>query len=446
MSEPALGPTASQGYGIPPVPTAQQPYGYVPMVPNRPGPTPGYATPTVQKRRGPYVAALAVVLVLVLGGLIIGFLVHQANEARKQREAEAFAVAEQTYAKSSEALDAALIDLETAQATLATNQADATTVVDSASTLLTSSVDGYVSADAKTTFDTNRATLQTAIDSWSPPTEPVPAAADPLPAAGDDVPAATEEALAKSAAIDADTRAVDDLTTVYDAQTTALQDAVKAVFDTANDLLATVPTTSQGFLDANPIATNKTKVALELAALDVSPTWSETSSTELDTFVAAAQAVGTSQAERTELLAHPRHPNRAKVEEFALSLAGGVPIDFEWAPIVNGFGTNGTSGGTSTFSTNGYEYSYSEMSLSNNIAEEWPDFSMQALVAHETGHSISGKPECYAMMNAAPFNGDIEVFATAWAIGQGFDDHNGSGEWLYGRPTDEQINVSKGCR
>jgi hypothetical protein len=37
------------------------------------------------------------------------------------------------------------------------------------------------------------------------------------------------------------------------------------------------------------------------------------------------------------------------------------------------------------------------------------------------------------------------VFATAWAIGMGYD-RNGSGESIYGRPSDELIELSKQCR
>jgi hypothetical protein len=142
------------------------------------------------------------------------------------------------------------------------------------------------------------------------------------------------------------------------------------------------------------------------------------------------------------LLANPVHPNRPVIEAFARSLAGGVPVDFAWAPEVNGYGLDGSSGGYATWNT--AQYGYSTITLSDNVAERWPEEGVQALVVHETGHAITSK--CYDLYAAAPFNSDDEMFATSWAISMGYDDGNGSGEWAYGRPSDEQIAAAAGCR
>ena len=233
--------------------------------------------------------------------------------------------------------------------------------------------------------------------------------------------------------------AVDAAETVRDTLSTQRTDVTTA----AEALLATVPGTSQSYVDTYTVSTNASRSAMQVAAAAVSGTWTTESGTQLSAFTTAAQGVVTSQSEQEQLLANPVHPARPEIEAFARSIAGGVPIDFAWSPIVNGFGgDDGSSGGYGTWTT--APYGFSTIELSDNVAERWPEIGVQALVVHETGHAITSK--CYDLYAGAPFFGDDEMFATSWAISMGYDDGNGSGEWAYGRPSDEQIAAAGGCR
>ena len=49
------------------------------------------------------------------------------------------------------------------------------------------------------------------------------------------------------------------------------------------------------------------------------------------------------------------------------------------------------------------------------------------------------------IFEAAPFGGDHEMWATAWAIGMGYD-LPGAGIEAYGRPSDAQIAAAGQCR
>ena len=69
----------------------------------------------------------------------------------------------------------------------------------------------------------------------------------------------------------------------------------------------------------------------------------------------------------------------------------------------------------------------------------------KAVVVHEVGHTQVLRQACYDIFAAAPFDGDHETWATAWAIGMGYD-LPGSGIEMYGRPSDAQIEASKACR
>ena len=61
----------------------------------------------------------------------------------------------------------------------------------------------------------------------------------------------------------------------------------------------------------------------------------------------------------------------------------------------------------------------------------------------DAGHAITAK--CHATVMTPEIVADNEQWATAWAIGSGYTG-DGSGESLYGRPSDELIELSKACR
>ncbi|SIO26511.1 hypothetical protein [Agromyces cerinus] len=169
-------------------------------------------------------------------------------------------------------------------------------------------------------------------------------------------------------------------------------------------------------------------------------TWGYDAAARIDAYVAAAAALQSTHAAEEAEKAGPLYDRRVEVEAYARSIAGGVLLEFDWAPIVIGYGENGSAGGTATWDT--WEGGLSTITLSNSIAEQWGDPVMAALVTHEVGHAITSK--CYDIVGE--YANDNEPWAVAWAIGMGHTDANGNGEWLYGRPSDELIERSKACR
>ena len=171
-----------------------------------------------------------------------------------------------------------------------------------------------------------------------------------------------------------------------------------------------------------------------------SSTWGYDAAARIDAYVAAAAALQSTHAAEEAEKAGPLYDRRVAVEAYARSIAGGVLLEFDWAPMVIGYGDNGSAGGTATWDT--WEGGLSTITLSNSIAEQWGDPGMAALVTHEVGHAITSK--CYDLVGE--YANDNEPWAVAWAIGMGHTDPNGNGEWLYGHPSDELIERSKGCR
>jgi len=154
---------------------------------------------------------------------------------------------------------------------------------------------------------------------------------------------------------------------------------------------------------------------------------------------AATQVIASEQAELAEK-AGPLQGARLGVEAFARSLAPGVLLDFDWAPLVNGFGYDGGMGGYATWWYG--EPGYATIQLSNSVAEQWPAARSQALVAHEVGHAISVK--CADMYDSSTQE-SIENWATAWAISMGFTD-DANGVWAYGYPPQSYIDAAAACR
>lgn len=394
--------------------------------PGSPWQAPG---PPRQSRRSG--AVLGVLLLLALGGGTTAVLVDRVDD---QRAAHALADTEDAYDTALARLDGRLADLAEISDDIDLTLASATDDVDSAATLLDAADPDVVPEAERTALDTERTALSATVDSW--------AALDPAPERPNARPTAPAEIRDAAEQIDADAESVG--STVDDAQSAldALSTQRDELGAAAAALLATVPATSQTFVDTYTVATNASRSVMQVAAAGVGSSWSVDSSTQLAAFTGAAKTVVVSQGEQEQLLATPVHPDRPVVEAFARSLAGGVPIDVAWAPEVNGYGLDGTSGGYATWDT--ATYGYSTITLSDNVAERWPEEGVQALVAHETGHAITSK--CYDIYAAPPFSSDDEVFATSWAISMGFDDGNGSGEWAYGRPSDEQIAAAAACR
>ncbi|MCW4385691.1 hypothetical protein OH146_07875 [Salinibacterium sp. SYSU T00001] len=189
-------------------------------------------------------------------------------------------------------------------------------------------------------------------------------------------------------------------------------------------------------------AANLDRIAYREATAALAPArWDADAPALVARYVAAAQALAASHAAEEAEKAGPLYGQRKEVEAFARSIAGGVMLDFDWAPVVNGYGQGGSFGGTATWNT--AHGGYSTITLSDSVAALWQSHpAVASLVAHEVGHSITGK--CMRLFIDG-FDSQAEVFATAWAIGLGYDDE-GSGESLYGRPSDALIALSRQCR
>ncbi|WP_194419862.1 hypothetical protein [Microbacterium abyssi] len=154
---------------------------------------------------------------------------------------------------------------------------------------------------------------------------------------------------------------------------------------------------------------------------------------------AAEQMLASEQAELAEKQG-PLHDARVEIEAFARDLAPGVLLDFDWSPLVNGYGEADSMGGYATWWYG--DPGYANLELSNSVAQYWPGDRSKALVAHEVGHAISVK--CEGMYDDTD-QGTIEAWATAWAIGMGFHDA-ANGTSAYGAPPQSLIDAAAACR
>lgn len=226
---------------------------------------------------------------------------------------------------------------------------------------------------------------------------------------------------------------------------TAAADAAEAyrgLTESGTSLVVSAGESAAGFEAAHVSARNDAVVALRDAAADATATTTIDSSAA-ETYSAlqdaASQVIATERAEMDEK-AGPLLTTRLEIERFARTLAPGVLLEFDWAPIVNGAGADGSMGGYTTWWWD--DPGRATIELSNSVAEQWPAERSKALVAHEVGHAISVK--CQGMYDASTQD-SIEKWATAWAIGMGFTD-DANGVWAYGYPPQNYIDAAAGCR
>ena len=250
------------------------------------------------------------------------------------------------------------------------------------------------------------------------------------------------ELFAASEGLERKTDGLDDLDAELSAEEPALTAASTDVTDSGLAFVGSAATAAAPFEAAHLSAKNDDVIALRSAAETASGATS-LDSAAVDTFVAlqdaAAQVVTGEKAELAEK-AGPLRGVRLEIEAFARSLAPGVLLEFDWNPIVNNAGYNGSMGGLTTWWWD--EPDRAVIELSNSVAEQWPDERSKALVAHEVGHAISVK--CEDMYDSSTQD-SIEKWATAWAISMGFSD-DANGVWAYGYPPQSYIDAAAGCR
>lgn len=225
-----------------------------------------------------------------------------------------------------------------------------------------------------------------------------------------------------------------------EASTEQVSAATRAVADSADALLDGAKETAASVLAASPSAEYRTRAVLEWSLDDTVP--ASGGAARLTGLVTAVADVRASQAAEVERRA--ANPVRAEIEDFARSISYGVEIDFAWAYIVGGYASDGWYSGTAEFFDDGAGWGL--ISLSESIEDAWTwDENAKAVVVHEVGHVQVLREACHAIFAGPEFDGDHEAWATAWAIGMGYD-LPGAGIEAYGRPSDTQIAAAAECR
>lgn len=232
----------------------------------------------------------------------------------------------------------------------------------------------------------------------------------------------------------------------YEAARDRVAEGSLAIADATEAIVAGAEARTAAAIEENPSATVASRVAVEdaVAALRHSPGVSSGDTTRYADLAAAVDELRAShaaeEAERVEF------PVRAEIEDFARSVAFGVPFDVEWAYEVGGYASDGYYSGTAEFFEDGDGEGWGLISLTHSIEDAWSwDENAKAVVVHEVGHVQVMREACATIFTGAEFGGDHEVWATAWAIGMGYD-LPGAGIEAYGRPTDAQIAAASACR
>jgi hypothetical protein len=378
------------------------------------------------------VAAAAATSVALAGATVMGFAVMSLLDyhSASQRYISAY----ESRTELAEGLNSALDDrdhtLDQAQSDLLATQA-----------ILLAADDAYVGSAEKAALVVQHDSLVTAVAAGGDDSaDPAPdRAALPRDASTAEL---TDAARTLEAEVDEITAETTEATTTTEEVTAALDDLQPA----GQSFMDALPAVAQAVLDANPSATNDTRIALKSDAKTLgsgSSGWNRLDDTFV-TFIASAKAVQASQVSEEAEKAGPLYAARTEIEAYARSIAGGAAIDFDWAPVVIGYGEGGSMAGTSGCDVDPSDDSYySTITLTNSVASYWGnDSNARALVTHEVGHTITCK--CWDIFEANA-GGDYEAWATAWAIGMGFEEE-GNGTQAYGRPSDALIDAARACR
>ncbi len=250
------------------------------------------------------------------------------------------------------------------------------------------------------------------------------------------------ELIGESAELADDENSLEDLVRdLQDASENAAE-AEDAVQESGLAVLSAAAEAAAGFEAAHLSARNDAVIALRDAAADalaVKRIDAKAATTYVALQDAGAQIIATESEELAEK-SGPLQGARLEIEAFARSLAPGVLLEFDWSPVVNGAGYNGSMGGYTTWWWD--DPGRANIELSDSVAEQWPAERSKALVAHEVGHAISVK--CQDMYDSSTQD-SIEKWATAWAISMGYTD-DANGVWAYGYPPQEYIDAAAGCR
>lgn len=219
-----------------------------------------------------------------------------------------------------------------------------------------------------------------------------------------------------------------------------------AAIATQDELFDALATSAEQELAAHPSASHRTRIQLRHAIDQDGASWvhMDGSPAAFSATVLAIDELRSSHAAEEARRQEPDYPVRAEIEAFARSIAAGVALDIAWAYEVNGRSSDEWYSGTAEFwPTDG---GWGAINLTHSISDSWfDDPNAKAVVVHEVGHTQVVRPACEPLFSGPEFRSDHEMWATAWAIGMGYD-IPGSGTEAYGRPSDAQIAVAAQCR
>lgn len=303
---------------------------------------------------------------------------------------------------------------------------------------------GEAAASAEDLVDPNaRAALATSADTTTvtiDATEQTLAASPEEPDTGK--PVWTWELFAGASRLADETAALEAYTEVLGTAEQDLAASTAGLEESARALYASVPAYAAALEAANVSARAVVLLDLREAADSAASQTTLGSGAEIafTSYATAADSLKTSQQAELAEKAGPLLAKRLAVEEYARSISGGVVLDFDWAPIVNGIGGSAGMAGTATWNTG--RGGFSTITLSNSVAQNWPSADSKALVAHEVGHSITSK--CSTLFDSEDRDAN-EAWATAWAISMGHTS-DANGVQAYGYPPESLIATAATCR
>ncbi len=347
------------------------------------------------------------------------------------------------HVSANEAFDAAESELQTA----ADGAADAQVLLDrtvltlessltSADQLVSAAADDLVDAAARTALADAAAAASDAVEESTEMLE------EKLDDGSSSKPFWTWQLRTRTAQLEERASDAADQDARLEASKAELESADELMDETAVALFASVPPAAAAMEAANVSA----RTAAVLDFRDAAAAVAEQTQVDADSAVAlsvyatrAATLKESAQAELAEK-AGGLSATRLEIEAFARSISGGVLLDFDWAPVVNGMGGSSGIGGLATW--NSGRGGFSTITLSDSVAEWWPNADSRALVAHEVGHAISAKcHDKFDWENQAA----NEEWATAWAISLGHT-APGNGVQAYGYPSQAMIDIAASCR
>lgn len=352
------------------------------------------------------------------------------------------AVGTYVHISANTAFDAAARELDAANDVAAVAEESLAGVADASDGAVTSAETIIASASDDLVDPAARAALEDAVAEVTTGIETAEEALSAPVGEAEEKPAWTWELLSATARLEGGLDTTKSVTDDREGAASALSDADAALTASVTALSATVAPAATALetanVSANSLVVLDFRDAAEIAAAQDS--LGSGAAVAFEDYAQKASALKASNESELAEKAGPLLATRLEIEEYARSIAGGVVLDFDWEPIVAGTGGSDGIGGTATWNT--ARGGFSTITLSNSIAETWPDADARALVTHEVGHSITSK--CWDKFDSEDQRAN-EEWATAWAISMGHT-ASGNGTWAYGYPSQAMIDVAATCR